>query len=203
MYVPRPFAVTDDETWDLLGQMAVGHLVTSTEQGLMATVMPWVLDRDSRRLIGHMARPNPQWQTPWSGQALLIFEGPNGYVSPSWYPSKAEHGRVVPTWDYVVIHVHGVLVVHDEPDWAMDAVQRLTDRHEQQRPEPWRVADAPVEYIDGQLRGIVGLELRVERVEASVKMSQNKSSADAAGVVSGFSAEGNEPVADWVRRAMS
>ena len=203
MYVPRPFAVTDDETWDLLGQMAVGHLVTSTEQGLMATVMPWVLDRDSRRLIGHMARPNPQWQTPWSGQALLIFEGPNGYVSPSWYPSKAEHGRVVPTWDYVVIHVHGVLVVHDEPDWAMDAVQRLTDRHEQQRPEPWRVADAPVEYIDGQLRGIVGLELRVERVEASVKMSQNKSSADAAGVVSGFLADGNEPVADWVRRAMS
>lgn len=203
MYVPRPFAVTDDETWDLLGQMTVGHLVTSTEQGLMATVMPWVPDRDSRRLLGHMARPNPQWQTPWSGQALLISEGPNGYVSPSWYASKAEHGRVVPTWDYVVIHVHGALIVHDEPDWAMDAVQRLTDRHEQQRPEPWRVADAPVEYIDGQLRGIVGLELQVGRVEASVKMSQNKSSADAAGVVSGFLAEGNEPVADWVRRAMS
>lgn len=155
---------------------------------------------DCNTLVGHMARPNAQWQMPWQGQALVIAEGPNGYVSPSWYATKAETGRVVPTWDYVVVQVYGDLVVHDDHAWVDAAVRRLTDRHEQQRVEPWSVADAPVDYIDGQLRGIVGIEVRIDRVEAAVKMSQNKSGADASGVLAGFIADGNSAIAEWVER---
>lgn len=200
MYIPRPFAIDDAETLDLLRQVNVGQLVTATERGPLATLMPWVPDVDNGVLVGHMARPNPHWQTPWLGQALVITEGPNGYVSPSWYASKAEHGRVVPTWDYLVVHLYGDLVIHDDIDWVETAVRRLTDRHEQPRFDPWSVDDAPAEYIERQLRAIIGIELRLERIEASVKMSQNKSEADVAGVVDGFESDGNSAVADWVRR---
>jgi len=203
MYIPRPFAVDVDAARDLLDQVTVGQLVTATERGPLATLMPWVPDLERGALVGHVARPNMQWQTPWVGQALVIVEGPNGYVSPSWYASKAEHGRVVPTWDYVVVQVHGDLIVHDDPVWVEDVVRRLTVRHEQHRADPWSVDDAPSDYLDGQLRGIVGIEVRIDRLEASVKMSQNKSDADAAGVLAGFIAEGNDPVVGWVRRATS
>ena len=201
MYIPRPFSVDDRTARDLLAQVTVGQLVTATAEGPIATLMPWVVDLDGGALVGHVARPNPQWRTPWLGEALVIAVGPNGYVSPSWYASKAEHGRVVPTWDYAVIQVHGELRVHDEPAWVADVVRRLTDRHEQPRPEPWSVDDAPADYLDGQLRGIVGIEVRIARIEASVKMSQNKDAADSAGVVAGFLAEGDETLADWVRRS--
>lgn len=203
MYIPRPFTVSPDQAGDLLREITVGQLVTATERGPLATLLPWLVDSDDHVLLGHMARPNPQWQTPWHGQALVIAQGPNGYVSPSWYPTKEESGRVVPTWDYVVVQVYGDLVVHDDPTWVDAAVRRLTDRHEQHRKEPWHVDDAPPEYIDGQLRGIVGIELRIERVEAAVKMSQNKSAADTSGVVDGFRAEGNAAAAEWVERVRS
>ena len=200
MYTPRPFTVSPEQARDLLREITVGQLVTATEQGPMATMLPWAVDDENNTLVGHMARPNAQWQMPWQGQALVIAEGPNGYVSPSWYATKAETGRVVPTWDYVVVQVHGDLVVHDDHAWVDAAVRRLTDRHEQQRVEPWSVADAPADYIDGQLRGIVGIEVRIDRVEAAVKMSQNKSAADASGVLAGFIADGNSAVAEWVER---
>lgn len=200
MYIPRPFTVPDDEARDLLREITVGQLVTATERGPLATLMPWVVDLDDNVLVGHMARPNVQWRTPWHGQALVMAQGPHGYVSPSWYATKADSGRVVPTWDYLVVQVQGQLVVHDDRVWVEAAVRRLTDRFEGQRPEPWSVDDAPVDYIDGQLRGIVGIEVRIERVEAAVKMSQNKSDADSAGVVAGFVADGNPAVAEQVRR---
>ncbi len=200
MYTPRPFTVSPEQARDLLREITVGQLVTATEQGPMATMLPWAVDDENNTLVGHMARPNAQWQMPWQGQALVIAEGPNGYVSPSWYATKAETGRVVPTWDYVVVQVYGDLVVHDDHAWVDAAVRRLTDRHEQQRVEPWSVADAPADYIDGQLRGIVGIEVRIDRVEAAVKMSQNKSAADASGVLAGFIADGNSAVAEWVER---
>lgn len=200
MYIPRPFTVSPDQARELLRGITVGQLVTATEHGPLATLLPWVVDDEGNALVGHMARPNAQWQTAWHGQALVIAQGPNGYVSPSWYATKAENGRVVPTWDYVVVQVYGELVIHDDPDWVNVAVRRLTDRHEQERPEPWSVADAPDDYIDGQLRGVVGIEFRIDRVEAAVKMSQNKSSADVSGVRSGFIAEGNDAVAEWVER---
>lgn len=200
MYTPRPFTVSPEQARDLLREITVGQLVTATEQGPMATMLPWAVDDENNTLVGHMARPNAQWQMPWQGQALVIAEGPNGYVSPSWYATKAETGRVVPTWDYVVVQVYGDLVVHDDHAWVDAAVRRLTDRHEQQRVKPWSVADAPADYIDGQLRGIVGIEVRIDRVEAAVKMSQNKSATDASGVLAGFIADGNSAVAEWVER---
>jgi transcriptional regulator len=166
----------------------------------MATLLPWIVDEENNTLVGHVARPNPQWQTPWQGQALVIAEGPTGYVSPSWYATKAESGRVVPTWNYVMVQVRGEFVVHDDRAWVEAAVRRLTDQHEQTRLEPWSVDDAPADYIDGQLRGIVGVEVRIDRVEAKVKMSQNKSAADVSGVLAGFIADGNAAVAEWVRR---
>jgi len=181
--------------------VTIAQLVTATEQGPLATLLPWLVDLHDNALIGHMARQNIQWQTPWLGQALVIAEGPNGYVSPSWYASKTDHGRVVPTWDYVVVHVYGDLLVHDDEAWVDAAVRRLTDHHEQPRPEPWSVSDAPADYINGQLRGIVGIELRIDRVEASVKMSQGKSEADVSGVIAGFTADGNALLAEWVRRS--
>ncbi|MBU6245822.1 MAG: FMN-binding negative transcriptional regulator [Actinomycetales bacterium] len=201
MYVAKPFQGDDETGWALIEEIPVGQLVTATVHGPLATAIPWVPDVKGGAIVGHMARPNPQWQTPWMGQALVLFEGPNGYVSPSWYATKGESGRVVPTWDYVVVQVYGALVIHDDESWVSDVVRRLTDRHEQIRTDPWTVDDAPPDYLSGQLRGIVGVEVRIERMETSVKMSQNKSPADVAGVVAGFVADGNEPAAGWVRRA--
>ena len=201
VYTPRPFAVDDATARSLLAEVEVAQLVTATESGPLATLMPWVVDLDRDVLVGHVARANPQWSTPWHGTALVLATGPNGYVSPSWYASKAEHGRVVPTWDYVSLQVHGELVVHDDAGWVADVVRRLTDRHEQRRTEPWRVDDAPADYLEQQLRGIVGIEVRVERIEVSVKMSQNKTDADREGVVAGFEADGRADLADHVRRS--
>lgn len=203
MYIPRPFMVDDDTARDLLRQVTVGQLVTATESGPLATLLPWVFDEANNTLISHMARPNAQWQTPWLGQALVIADGPHGYVSASWYASKVEHGRVVPTWDYVILQVYGDLIVHDDPTWLDNAVRRLTDKHEQPRPDPWSVDDAPADYIEGLLRVIVGVELRIDRIEAALKMSQNKSEADATGVINGFIADGNDVVAEWVRQSTS
>jgi len=201
MYIPRPFQVSPEQARDLLREITVGHLITTTSQGPMATLLPWVVDDEGLALVGHMARPSAQWQTPWQGQALVIAEGPNGYVSPSWYATKAETGRVVPTWDYVVVHAYGDVVIHDEATWVHEVVRRLTDRHELQRPEPWSVDDAPRDYLESQLRGIVGVEVRIDRVEASVKMSQNKADIDRSGVRAGFTSDGNGPVAEWIERA--
>jgi len=202
MYTPRPFAVGDVLARELLRDIVVGQLVTATESGPMATLLPWVVDLDRGVLLGHLARPNPQWNTPWFGEAMVIAEGVNGYVSPSWYASKAEHGRVVPTWNYVVLQVMGELVVHDDAQWVDDVVRRLTDRHEQSRSEPWSVDDAPQDYLAGQLRAIVGVEIHIGRIDASVKMSQNKSVADVTGVANGFTSDGNPAAAAWVRRSI-
>ena len=202
MYTPRPFAVGDALARELLRDVVVGQLVTATESGPMATLLPWVVDLDRGVLLGHVARPNPQWNTPWFGEAMVIAEGVNGYVSPSWYASKAEHGRVVPTWNYVVLQVMGELVVHDDAQWVDDVVRRLTDRHEQFRSEPWSVDDAPQDYLAGQLRAIVGVEIHIGRIDASVKMSQNKSMADVTGVANGFTSDGNPAAAAWVRRSI-
>lgn len=201
MYIARPFKADDETAWALIRELPVGQLITATPDGPLATAVPWVPDVERGALVGHMARPNLQWQTPWLGEAMVLFAGPHGYVSPSWYATKAETGRVVPTWDYVVIQAHGELHVHDDETWVRDAVGRLTDRHEQMRPDPWVVDDAPPDYLSSQLRAIVGLEVIIDRIEASVKMSQNKSSSDVAGVIAGLEADGNEPLAEWVRRA--
>ncbi len=206
MYQPRHFAETRPEVLlGLIRDHPLATVITGGEDGLTADPiqMLHVPGHGAHGVLrGHVARANPLWQRAGRDgiECLVVFNGPDGYVSPSWYATKQETGRVVPTWDYVAIQVHGELVVHDDEAWVEDVVRRLTDRHEQRRPEPWQVDDAPRDYLEGQLRGIVGIEVRIEAIEVSVKMSQNKTDADRAGVANGFDADGRPDLAQMVRR---
>jgi len=164
----------------------------------MATLLPVVWRENV--VIAHMARANPHWrQIGDDAPVLLVCGGPQAYISPSWYAAKAEHGRVVPTWNYSAVHLTGTVRVHEDPAWLREAVTELVERHEGGREVPWAVTDAPGPYIAGQLRGIVGLEVRVTRVEGKAKLSQNRSEADRRGVIDGLRrerAEGAGAVAD-------
>ncbi|HEY5881392.1 MAG TPA: FMN-binding negative transcriptional regulator [Nakamurella sp.] len=204
MYVPKHFAVSDDDVARLLHGHSAADLVTATADGLVATFLPFLFDRTVGAhgvLQGHVARNNDQWRRPPVGEALVIVRGPDAYVSPSWYPAKAEHGRVVPTWNYVTAHVYGRLVVHDDPVWVEDLVRRLTAKHEAGRAEPWSVDDPPERFVAGQLRAIVGVEVLISRIEAKAKLSQNRSDADIDGVIEGLAADGDEASSAAVRAA--
>lgn len=204
MYVPAPFAVDDDAAVELLRHHGAADLVTATEAGLLATFLPFVFDPtvgERGALLGHLARANPQWRHQPVADALAIVHGPDAYISPTWYATKAEHGRVVPTWNYVTAHVYGELVVHDDTAWLDAQVRRLTDRHEADLSDPWSVDDAPAAFVAGQLRGIVGIELRISRLEAKAKLSQNRSDADIDGVVVGLEGRGDTVSAEAVRAA--
>ncbi|MHA7289163.1 FMN-binding negative transcriptional regulator [Arthrobacter sp. MDT3-24] len=203
MYTPAHFAASPDSISHLLTRPAAANLVTKTSQGLLATLLPFVYDPsigEHGALLAHVARNNTQWSEPAIGESLMIIQGADAYVSPSWYASKAEHGRVVPTWNYSTAHVYGRLVVHDDPAWVAGQVRRLTGVHEAGFDHPWSVDDAPERYISGQLRGIVGIELLITRIEAKTKLSQNRPDADIDGVVAGLSAGGeSDSAADVVR----
>lgn len=204
MYVPAHFAMRDSEVRELLTQHGGADLITATASGLTATLLPFVYDPtvgELGALLGHLARNNDQWRQEVIGEALVIVRGPDAYVSPSWYASKAEHGRVVPTWNYVTAHIYGRLIVHDDPDWVDALVRRLTDRHEADSPRPWAVDDAPASFVTGQLRAIVGVELLISRVEAKAKLSQNRPAADIDGVIAGLRGRGDATTADAVRAA--
>jgi transcriptional regulator len=204
MYVPAHFAASPDAVQNLLTRPGAANLVTMTSQGLLATLLPCFYDPDAGEhgaLLGHVARNNPQWSEPAVGEALAIIQGADAYVSPSWYASKAEHGRVVPTWNYTTAHVYGRLVIHDDPAWLSRQVQQLTGVHETGFDRPWSVDDAPERYIAGQLRAIVGVELVISRIEAKAKLSQNRPKADVDGVVAGLTATGHPEVAADVERA--
>lgn len=192
MYIPTHNAPPSDETvTELLLQTRAGDLVTVGDDGLTASMIPFLFDRSigSRgALLGHLARPNAQWRGADDREALVLVHGPDGYVSPAWYAAKREHGRVVPTWNYVLVAVHGTLRVHDDADWLRDVVERLTHAHEDGRAEPWAVSDAPEPYVAAQLRAIVGIEVEIDRIEAKWKLSQNRSAADVAGVIEGLRA---------------
>jgi transcriptional regulator len=200
VYVPAHFAAPDDALEQLMSAPGAVDLVSSTAAGLTATTLPMLHDPVAGTLCGHLARTNTQWRDTL-GPVLVIVRGPDAYVSPSWYASKAEHGRVVPTWNYVVAHVHGELVAHEDTGWLAAHVRRLTAVHEQDRPEPWSVDDAPERFIGGQLRAIVGVEVRITRVEAKWKLSQNRPPADVAGVLAGLTADGEHEVATAVEAA--
>ncbi|MEJ1179211.1 MULTISPECIES: FMN-binding negative transcriptional regulator [unclassified Pseudarthrobacter] len=204
MYVPAHFEPGPEAVKDLLHQPGAANLVTMTSQGLLATLMPFVYDAavgEHGALQGHLARNNAQWSEPAIGEALMIIQGADAYVSPSWYASKAEHGRVVPTWNYSTAHVYGTLVVHEDPAWLAGQVRRLTGVHEAGFDHPWSVDDAPERYIAGQLRAIVGIELVISRVEAKAKLSQNRPDADIDEVINGLSARGQSESAADVERA--
>ena len=193
MFNPAPFAVTDaDEADRLLAAARLGILVTHGPQGLYATHMPFVFDPATRRLRGHMARANAHRSlAPDGTEALVIFQGVDAYVSPNWYPSKAEDGRQVPTWNYEAIHVRGPLAWYDDPASLLENVKALSDRHEAGRAQPWSVADAPERYVSSMLRGIVGVEVAVAEVTAKSKLSQNKDEPDRLGAIVGLEASGD------------
>lgn len=204
MYVPRHFAEDRVEVLHAaIREAGLATLVTTGAGELRASHLPLLLEAEPGplgRLVGHVARANPQWKsTPEGSAALAIVLGPKGYVSPSWYATKRETGRVVPTWDYVAVHAHGTVRFFDERERLLDVVARLTDRHERGRALPWKVGDAPPDYLDGLLKSIVGVELTLTRLEGQWKASQNKGEADRRGVEEGLREEGNGALADLVR----
>ena len=195
MYIPRHFSVEDPAAQQFLENLKSGHLVTNTAQGILSTMIPVNFDKSSRSVIGHVARGNSQWSEKTNQEALFIGVPVDAYISPSGYASKQEHGKVVPTWDYMLAHVYGELIIHDDVDWLRKAVSDLTDSFEEKRDNPWKLTDAPEDYVAGQLRAIVGVELKVSRLEVSFKMSQNKTQADLDGVLAGLRVDNREDVA--------
>jgi transcriptional regulator len=193
MYVPEFNAVDEATARQMVAAYGAGELVTVGPSGYpLATLLPVMWHDDI--VIAHMARANEHWRTIATGSpALLVCGGPQAYISPAWYAAKAEHGKVVPTWNYSSVHLSGTVTVIDDAEWVRGAVTALTETHESPRPEPWAVSDAPASYIDGMLRAIVGLELRVEKMEAKAKLSQNRSEADRRGAIAGLGAD--DPVA--------
>lgn len=187
MYVPADFEVTDPAEIDALVERArLAVLVTHGPEGLYATHLPLI--RDGGRLLGHIARANPHPRLSGPEEALAILQLDEAYVSPNWYPSKAIDGRQVPTWNYEAVHLYGRLEWFEDRPRLLDLLNRLTDRHEAARPAPWRVADAPADYVERLLRGIVGLSFAITRVEAKRKLGQNKPQADREGVAAGLEA---------------
>ena len=190
MFVPAVNRIEDGhQISSLVAQARTAQFVTVGADGVpAATLLPIIWSDDV--VIAHMAKANRQWRdiTPHS-PCRLICSGPDAYISPSWYASKAEHGRVVPTWNYAAVHLTGTVTVHQDRERLRDIVSRLTDMHERHRAQPWRVTDAPDRFIEGQLGGIVGLEVTVTRVEAKAKYSQNRSEQDRRGVVAGLRGE--------------
>ena len=190
MYNPPHFR--DDGLTALQTLLAAGglcNLVTATADGLIATPIPMYMVPDEGEhgvLYGHVARANPQWQSPPTAEAMAIFMGPDAYISPSWYANKPVDGKVVPTWNYVAVHAYGPVEYFTDQDRLLVVVTRLTQLHDQPHASPWEVSDAPAEFIASQLRGIVGVRLTITRIDAKKKMSQNRSLEDRGNVAKGL-----------------
>ena len=187
MYAPAAFAVDDPaEIAAMIARAPLATLVVQTESGLEAAHLPVLYDAAAGLLIGHLARENPVARAR-PQQALAIFRGASAYVSPGFYPSKHEHGRVVPTWNYEAVHIHGALEWIDDPAELLTIVTDLSNRFEQDRPSPWALSDAPEPYVQGLLHAIVGVRLQLATIEATRKLSQNRPEADRLGVLQGLS----------------
>ena len=211
MYVPAHFALSSDDCLAVLARLGAADLVTVHEDGPDATYLPLDYVASSARLpgggqpgplgslIGHVARNNAQATRAVTGPALVIAHDGDHYVSPIDLPSHAEHGRVVPTWDYVTVQAYGELVRHEDPAWILASMATLTGRHERAWAGPegatWTVADAPREFVDRMVRGVVGVEVRLTRLVGKAKMSQNKAPADVAGEIAALSARGLDDLA--------
>lgn len=200
MYLPSHFEETRPEPLHaLIRSHPLGLLVTQGADGLRADSVPFVLDADPDGgpglLRAHVARANPLWREAGAGESLVVFQGPQAYVSPNWYPGKAEHGKVVPTWNYVMVQARGPLRAIDDAEWLRAFVTRLTERHEATQPRPWAVGDAPDDYVDRMLQAIVGIEIRLTGLVGKWKASQNRSAADRAGVRQGLAAGSGDALA--------
>ena len=208
MYLPAHFEETRlDVLHAALRAHPLGLLVTHGAAGLQANPLPWLLDADAGphgTLRGHVARANPLWRDAAANDAaLVVFQGPQAYVSPSWYASKAEHGKVVPTWNYVMVQARGRLRTIDDPAWLHALVSRLTATHEAAMARPWAVSDAPPDHIAARLKAIVGVEIELTAIVGKWKVSQNRSAADREGVAAGLRSIGDEPSLDMARQVQT
>lgn len=203
MYIPSQFRIEDlREMHRVITAAPLAHFVTYGADGLTATPLPFLLDPDEGRfgtLYGHLARANPQWRTGTTDEALVIFSGPDAYISPGWYATKALTGKVVPTWNYVAVHAYGVAEFFDDAARLRDIVTRLTDVHEAGEGAPWAVSDAPADFVAAQLRAIVGVRVPITRIEGKRKMGQNRNDADRAGVTRGLIERGRAADAEVAR----
>ncbi|KYH42962.1 FMN-binding negative transcriptional regulator [Branchiibius sp. NY16-3462-2] len=202
VYLPEHDAAPDAAAViDLIRNAPLAALVTNDGQQLAADHLPLLLEGDleTGRLIGHVARANPLWRNGnHAGESLAIFGGAHHYVSPSWYPSKQQHHRVVPTWNYLIAHVYGRVVVHDDERWARGAVAKLTKAMEAQRSQPWRMSDAPASYLSERLAEVVGIEIAITHVVGKFKVSAARSAEDRLGAAENIAAETDAPAADLV-----
>ena len=203
MYIPRHFAIDDEAALcAIIQNHPLGALVTGGPDGLDANHIPFELDSKQRLLTAHVARANPVWQTCGNGrQVLVIFRGEESYVSPNWYPSKHEHHRQVPTWNYEAVHVHGQMRVQDEESFVRGVVARLTRTHEANEPRPWKMGDSAPDFIDGMLKAIVGIQVSIERVEGKAKLSQNRETRDRLNAADTLSAKGHDDLGRAMREA--
>lgn len=205
MYVPEHFKLGDAaEQHALMRAYPFAALITTSDTGFEVTHLPTMLKSEGELGVVecHVSRANPHWrEIAKSGRGLLIYTGPEAYITPAWYPSKHEHGKVVPTWNYAVVHAHGAAEIVDDREWLVRHVSELTDQQEAGAAVPWATTDAPGNFIEVLSRGIVGMRFVIDRLEGKAKMSQNRELPDRAGVVAGLAsraAEGNAKVADLV-----
>jgi transcriptional regulator len=179
MYVPPNFFVDDQEAWRIVNDAGAGMLVIQTTNGLASVYVPVIVSEDRRTMLSHLARANPWWRSVSDGtEVLALFLAASAYVTPSYYPSRLENPGVVPTWNYVAAEVHGRVTLHDEAEWKLDQVRELTHHFEEGRDPEWKVDDLDEKYLDGQLRGIVGIEIEVISIEGKAKLSQNRPEID-------------------------
>lgn len=196
-----------DVLHDLIRAHPLGLLISQNESGLIADPIPFQIVSDSSKngtLQAHMSRANPHWKTLTEApeqQVLIVFQGPQAYVTPSWYETKRQTAKVVPTWNYAIVQARGRAEIIHDTAWLATQIRSLTDSHEADRTEPWQVSDAPEKFVEAQIRGIVGLRVEIEQIDGKWKMSQNRPEADRAGVASGFRAENAAEIADYVSRS--
>ena len=200
MYISKHHVLPDlAEAQALMEAHPLGAWVAPSSEGLVANHVPFLLDRSRGKLgtlLGHVSRANPVWrQLPDSDQSVVMFQGPQSYITPGWYPGKQAHGKVVPTWNYAVAHAHGVARAITDEAWLRDLLVRLTAVHESKQPSPWKVTDAPAEFIDKLVRAVVGIEIPIDRLVGKLKASQDEDLQDRQGTVAGLAAEGTENAA--------
>ena len=193
MHCPKAFEENrTDVLLALIQQHPLATIISHSQQGLEVNVMPVLIKQNGEKIVlrGHLAKNNAQLQALAHSETVLwVFQGPNAYVSPAWYPSKQLHGKVVPTWNYMLVEAQGQVKVFTDADELLHLVTAMTNEHEQQRVSPWQVDDAPAQYVQSQLRGIVGIEMEVSQLRGKFKLSQNRSDEDQCGVISGTASE--------------
>lgn len=211
MYTPKYHTLTDILAMRThIAEYPLGAWVCKAQNQLIANHIPFVWDVQKGtqgRLLGHVSRANSVWRELDSGTpCVVMFMGPHSYITPSWYPGKREHGKVVPTWNYVTVHAHGVARAIEDTEWILDVINRLTDVQESRREEPWNVSDAPSAYIDQMLRAVVGIEITIERLEGRLKVSQDEDEQDRLGTVKGLRRASSAPsqiLSDLVLRELT